>query len=301
MGGSTGLPYTYMHRRASDGAAFYIGKGTGDRAHLHKGRTAHWKNIVARHGLEVVILAHWPTHGEAFEHEKFLIKCYREMGVKLCNITDGGAGVPGRDKGKKLSAEHIAKTAAAKRGHKQSAETVAKRIAKVRGQRRTPEQLEVFRMIAQNRTPEHLAKIAEALRGKSPSAEVRARMSAAGQGRIVPDSVRLKISAGNKGKFVSDETRIKIGDIHRGKIATEATRAKMRTAATARAKRGAAHHLARSVQCVETGMLFETLSAAAAWLVSIGHRGATTSSIRPVLSGDRPHCYGFTWRDFSGI
>lgn len=87
--------YTYAHFRP-DGRIFYIGKGSGNR-HLSLSRGKHWKNVVAKHGgFRSEVLANWPTEAEAFEHEKFLISCFRGMGYDLCNKTDGGEGTSGR-------------------------------------------------------------------------------------------------------------------------------------------------------------------------------------------------------------
>jgi hypothetical protein len=70
--------YTYLHRRESDNKPFYIGKGLGKRAWAHRGRNDYWARTVAKHGLKVEIVAEWKTEEEAFEHEKFLISCFRE-------------------------------------------------------------------------------------------------------------------------------------------------------------------------------------------------------------------------------
>lgn len=86
--------YTYFHTRNDTGAVFYVGKGKGRRSH-DCDRNQHWNNIVAKHGHTVHIAARWPTEAEAFEHEKFLIACFRDMSVSLCNMTDGGDGVSG--------------------------------------------------------------------------------------------------------------------------------------------------------------------------------------------------------------
>jgi hypothetical protein len=88
--------YTYGHYRESDGRLFYIGKGTRSRAHATVGRNAHWASVVAKHGLKVEIFARWKTEQEAFEHEKFLISCFRDdLGFVLANKTDGGEGSSG--------------------------------------------------------------------------------------------------------------------------------------------------------------------------------------------------------------
>lgn len=87
--------YTYLHLRESDSKPFYVGKGQGKRAWAHRNRNLHWKNTVAKHGLKVEICAEWPTEAEAFEHERFLIACFRDMGHNLVNLTDGGEGPSG--------------------------------------------------------------------------------------------------------------------------------------------------------------------------------------------------------------
>lgn len=86
---------TYSHHKP-DGTLFYVGKGSIKRAYAKDNRNPHWKNIVAKHGgYKVEILANWPTENGAFEHEKFLISCFQNMGLTLANITSGGEGVSG--------------------------------------------------------------------------------------------------------------------------------------------------------------------------------------------------------------
>lgn len=85
--------YTYCHSKP-DGTIFYIGKGVGRRAYS-KNRNKFWKNIVAKYGYKVDILCHWNTEQEALEHEMFLISCFKDMGIVLANMTDGGEGAKG--------------------------------------------------------------------------------------------------------------------------------------------------------------------------------------------------------------
>lgn len=89
--------YTYFHTRNDTNTVFYVGKGMPKhaRAFDEYDRGVHWKRIVAKHGHTVHIAARWPTEAEAFEHEKFLIACFRDMGIKLVNLTDGGEGISG--------------------------------------------------------------------------------------------------------------------------------------------------------------------------------------------------------------
>lgn len=84
--------YTYAHYTKDTKQLFYIGKGRGKRAWQHFGRNNHWKHKVAKHGVSVEILAKWSTEQKAFEHEKFLISCFKGS---LVNLTDGGEGTSG--------------------------------------------------------------------------------------------------------------------------------------------------------------------------------------------------------------
>jgi len=84
--------YVYLHRKATNGQVFYVGKGYGKRA-WSKRRNAKWKNIVAKYGFIVEIAQSGLQELAAFELEKDLISHYgRES---LCNLTDGGEGMAG--------------------------------------------------------------------------------------------------------------------------------------------------------------------------------------------------------------
>lgn len=86
--------YTYAHFRPN-GQIFYIGKGSNLRAWTTR-RNAYWKQIVKKNkGFEVKILSYWKTEEEAFEHEKFLISCLKNINIKLANLTNGGEGRSG--------------------------------------------------------------------------------------------------------------------------------------------------------------------------------------------------------------
>ena len=85
--------YTYSHNKP-DGIPFYIGKGSGNRA-FTKRTNPYWKNIVAKYGYEVQILAYWNTHEQALDHEVLLISCMKDMGIELANMTEGGEGCVG--------------------------------------------------------------------------------------------------------------------------------------------------------------------------------------------------------------
>lgn len=86
---------TYAHCKPN-GSIFYIGKGSSKRAHSSNGRNVVWKRTVEKHGgFSVMVLAKWNTEQDAFYHEIALIDTLRDMGHKLVNIANGGAGSTG--------------------------------------------------------------------------------------------------------------------------------------------------------------------------------------------------------------
>lgn len=86
--------YVYLHKRATDGGVFYVGKGKGNRAWRWRDtRNPHWINIANKHGVIVDIVKDSMSETCAFTLEKILIGSY---GVgSLCNISNGGEGASG--------------------------------------------------------------------------------------------------------------------------------------------------------------------------------------------------------------
>jgi hypothetical protein len=146
--------FTYAHCRQTNGSIFYIGKGKRDRTVSHANRNNYWKNVVSKHGLNIMLLAKWKTEQEAFEHEKFLIWCFRDMGMQLVNMTDGGEGLsnPSAETRKKMSTQNAMKR------------------------------------------PEVSAKISAARKGKLLSTEHKKKLSEVQSGRKLSDSTRQKMS-----------------------------------------------------------------------------------------------------------
>ena len=84
--------YVYLHRKATTGEVFYVGKGYGKRAWSLR-RGLKWQSIVAKHGFVVEIAQFGLQEWAAFELEISLIAYYGRE--NLCNLTDGGEGMSG--------------------------------------------------------------------------------------------------------------------------------------------------------------------------------------------------------------
>lgn len=84
----------YLHRERDTGRVFYVGLGSARRAFETQPskRSQFWRRVFDAHGLAVEILAWWPDRASASEHERFLVGCFRDMGCRLVNLTDGGDG-----------------------------------------------------------------------------------------------------------------------------------------------------------------------------------------------------------------
>lgn len=169
--------YTYFHTRNDTNSVFYVGKGLGKRAHS-TARNQHWHNIVAKHGHTVHIAMTHLSENDAFEHEKLLIQCFKDMGIPLCNQTDGGVGSGGY-----LHTSAVrAKIAASRKGvpHGPLPKSVRINISKsLLGNTRT---------LGHKLSEQHRAKISESLIGNSRTKgyfhtdESKANMSASRMG-----------------------------------------------------------------------------------------------------------------------
>lgn len=86
--------YVYIHRRATDGTPFYVGKGRGYRGWRYKGtRSKFWMNTAIKNGVIVEIYKSDLSEVCAFSLEKILIDSY---GIEnLCNLSLGGDGKSG--------------------------------------------------------------------------------------------------------------------------------------------------------------------------------------------------------------
>lgn len=85
--------YVYVHTRNDTGRPFYVGKGRDARAWRTCSRNPHWRNIAAKHGHSVHIVAPKLDEELALLAEVELIDKLRRQGCSLANITAGGEGV----------------------------------------------------------------------------------------------------------------------------------------------------------------------------------------------------------------
>lgn len=87
--------YVYIHRRASNGVEFYVGKGSTNRAwhySSHKARTDLWRRCALKNGVIVDIVQDGMTSDSAYLLEMWLIAKLTYDGIVLYNISEGGGG-----------------------------------------------------------------------------------------------------------------------------------------------------------------------------------------------------------------
>jgi hypothetical protein len=95
-----GKHYVYTHTNPKNNDVFYVGLGTGNRAHNKwAGRNKFWDNYVNKHGFNVEIIADNLTRKQA---EKIEMKLIAELGRRqideggiLVNRSSGGEGSTG--------------------------------------------------------------------------------------------------------------------------------------------------------------------------------------------------------------
>jgi hypothetical protein len=149
--------YTYAHFTADTKELFYIGKGSHKRAWDKSHRNTYWKRKERKQGLIVEVLAYWETEDECFEHEKFLITTFKEKGLAVCNLTNGGEGLCGHV----FSDSHKKLIGAAHKGKKKTEEQVAKMRTTMLEKMANNEHREAIRKALTGRTlsEEHKKKI----------------------------------------------------------------------------------------------------------------------------------------------
>lgn len=248
--------FVYLHRRASNGKVFYVGKGCRYRHKSKWNRSIHWQNIANKHGYTVEIVQTGMQEWWAFELECELILKYRHHG--LCNQTDGGEGAS---------------------GFVVSQETKQKFLK----QRSTDEWRNNLSIKAKERFANAEYKQAHSKRQKvtmnRPDVKEKLRLKALQQ---FSNPAAIELVRQKSIKYFSNPDARK----HASKKALE----RFNTP-----DKRAAHVQAKSVMCIETGVVFGTCTLAAEWLRSTLGCG-DNSQISKVCRGIIKTSYGYTWR-----
>lgn len=169
--------YVYLHIKADTGQPFYVGKGKGNRANSIHHRNNFWKNIVNKHGFDVIMLEENLTETKAFEQEAYWISRIgrNDLGLgPLVNFTDGGEGTAGL----KHSDETKIKCGITNIGNKYN-------------------QGKQHRLGHKN-SDEHNLRISECNSGRTFSAEHKSKLSKAKVGRTLSEEQKAKISESMK-------------------------------------------------------------------------------------------------------
>lgn len=201
--------YTYLHKRPDNGLVFYVGCGNKSRPRNFNCRTKYWFDVVEMVGKPIVeIVSEWATQNDAWEHEKVLIRRFREIGHPLVNQSDGGKTPVGVIKSEET--------------RKKQGMTLS---MKTRGKDNP--------MFGKTLSVEHRKKLSDSLSGKNHPQygkpvreETKAKISSALIGRFsgsknpnfgkkISDSQKAKLRDANLGKKLSEETKAKMSSAHR--------------------------------------------------------------------------------------
>lgn len=208
--GRTNYHYVYAHIDRH-GDIRYVGKGCGSRAWVFVKRNKWWNAIFYGYKPTVKMLCIGMSAKDACEHEIAYIEHFRNLGMRLCNISDGGDnGLFGY----KATPEHCAKLSESLSGIKNP----------FYGRHHSKESIEKMKQTKRERLTD----------------EVRKKMRESSKKRLTPE-VRAKISASLKGRTLSEETKAKLSEYHKahpisymkGKHLSEETKKKKSIAMTA--------------------------------------------------------------------
>jgi hypothetical protein len=249
--------YVYLHRKATTGEVFYVGKGTGDRAWQTSPsrRGTYWSRVAGKHGVIVEIVAGNLQEWYAHELEADLIALYgrKDIGLgPLINLTDGGEGVSGRVLSEESAARHVAsvrEVVSTPEWRRKHAEGVKARTASSRWKERN--------LVGAKK--------------RKDSAEWREKLRQAALMRANDENYRMSLSIALKKVAADPEWR-------------------RRTAAINRKRR------AKPVVCVETGRVFDAGSDALAWLQESGWPRASSSTLSRACADGKKTAYGYHWR-----
>jgi hypothetical protein len=248
--------FVYLHRRASNGKVFYVGKGCRYRHKSLWNRSQHWQNIVNKHGYTIEIVQTGMQEWWAFELECELILKYSDHG--LCNRTNGGEGASGFTITEETKQKHFEQRWSDKWRNNLSAK------AKERFANPEYRQAHLDRQLLVMNRPEVKEKLRViALKRFSNPEEIE---------KTRQNTIKY---------FSNPEAR---------KLASKKALERFNTP-----DKRAAHVQAKAVMCIETGKVFGTCTLAAEWLRSTLGCG-NNSQISKVCRGVMKTAYGYTWR-----
>lgn len=264
--------YVYQHVRADTGNVFYVGKGVGARATNFRARGDYWRNIYNKSGaVDVQFVAQGLTEEFAYLVEMEVIASYRDLGVELCNITDGGPSKSGY----RTSSTTKRKMSDSSRrlrgpdhpsyGVKRDPEVGRKISVALKGRPRPNTRGEKHHMYGKSHSEEALKKISQNRKGKACGADNHF------YGKLHSVEARIKISEARIGKKASAETKRKKSESALASVAFDPFR--------------------KSVTCIDTGIIYKGLAEAER------ETGLHRQCIRMVCNGDLKKTGGkvFQW------
>jgi hypothetical protein len=249
--------FVYLHRRASNGKVFYVGKGTRYRHRSKWNRSKHWHNIVAKHGYTIEIVQAGMQEWWAFELERELILKYQNHG--LCNRTDGGEGASG---------------------------CVV-----------SPETKEKHRKLRLSKEWRENLSLKAKLRFANP--EYKKLHSESKKKAMNRPEVKEKLRQAALIQFSSKEARKAIGRKTTEYFSNQKNKELIRQKALARfdtPEKRAAHAQAKTLSCLDNGMVFGSAMLAAEWVTSWRGAKADNSLIAKAARGLIPHAYKLRWQ-----
>lgn len=97
--------YVYLHYIGDN--TFYVGKGSGNRAHSKHNRSLKWREFVGNRKYEVEIIKLFESEKEAFAYETKITQYYKDLGQCATNVCIG-ANKDNETK-RKMSKAHVGK------------------------------------------------------------------------------------------------------------------------------------------------------------------------------------------------
>jgi len=249
--------FVYLHRRASNGKVFYIGKGTRYRHKSKWNRSQHWQNIVNKHGYTIEIVQSGMKEWWAFELERDLILKYKDDG--LCNRTDGGEGASGA-----IASEETKQKYKERRWSTAWRQNLSQKLKLRFADPKFREAHRQNKLLVMNR-PEVKDKLRAAMIKHFSNPEAR------------------KLNALKTKQYFSDPKNVE--------HARQKALARFDTS-----EKRASHAQAKALICLDNGMVFGTTTLAAEWVTSWRGAKADNSQIARACRGESVMAYGLRWK-----